>query len=496
MMNYNHQLQKGFRIFTIEMCAFISNKLRELYGESWRDKLSQQLQTSTLFSDVIEDNTGNVLLSFEQISRVVEDLWDECFSSVFKNKTETITMLNNTNKFFITVTLSAEMLTRQNVWRAMNTMASLIKYINKDAAIDINSIVNNEILEKETITTPPSTINFQTTETYFNYTDNERNSEALSINDINKLLKERERIDKKLEDKFKKDIAVMFTDLKGSTSLADVEGDIISMILLQKNKEIIIPIIKKNNGVLVKTMGDGTLSYFTNSNDALNSAIQIIEDAASYNENEPHNRRLHLRIGIHKGKCIVEKDDIFGDVVNVASRFENLAIPGEIAISEDTYNGLCPELRVRCKLDSITNIDGKKSPFKVYRVCGTDALQKSEIKCQKVDYIPFSLLKDKSDPNEVYSLTVGEFIIGRSIKCDIVLKEEYISRQHAKIIIDHNSASIEDLNSLAGTRINNEKITHPCRLKTGDEIMLGHKVIIYENPMEGREDGGSTVPLL
>ncbi|QWR78581.1 adenylate/guanylate cyclase domain-containing protein [Candidatus Magnetomonas plexicatena] len=302
------------------------------------------------------------------------------------------------------------------------------------------------------------------------------------------------KIDKKLEDKYKKDIAVMFTDLKGSTTLADVEGDISAMILLQKNKEIIIPIIRKNKGVLVKTMGDGTLSYFTSSNDALASAIQIIGDAALANKNVKPVHRLNIRIGIHKGKCIMEKNDIFGDVVNVASRFEKLAVPCEIALSEDTYISLCQELQLRCQLDTITSIDGKKAPFKIYRVRNTEALQESEKKCYNADYIPYSLLKDKLNPQEVFSINAGELIIGRSSKCDIVLKEEYISRQHAKIIRDHDSVFIEDLNSMAGICINGEKITRPRKLKNGDEIRFGHKVMIYENPME--EDGGSTVPIL
>ncbi|MBF0521142.1 MAG: adenylate/guanylate cyclase domain-containing protein, partial [Nitrospirae bacterium] len=473
MLYFEDQLNKGLRIFTMELCAFISKTLLELYGEHWRDKLSSQLKSSALFSEVKEDNTGNILLSFEQISNVIEELWNDCFLTVFKNKNETMKNLRDINSIFMTLTLTQDTITANNAWSALSSMASLIKHINKDAAIEIYAIINNEVLHKDSKTATPETVEIPPTEEiFFNHSNDARLSETLSYEDINKLLEERMKIDKKLEDKYKKEIAVMFTDLKGSTSLADLEGDISARILLQKNKDIITPIVIKNNGVLVKTMGDGSLSYFTNSNDALASAIQIIGDAALANKNIKPGHRLNFRIGIHKGKCIVEKNDIFGDVVNVASRFEKLAVPGEIALSENAYISLCPELQLRCKLDTITSIDGKKAPFKLYR-CDTGVLNESEKKCIKTDYIPYSLLKDKLNPQEVFSITTGELIIGRSNKCDIVLKEEYISRQHAKIIRDHDSVFIEDLNSMAGICINGEKITRPHRLKNGDELRFG-----------------------
>ena len=47
-----------------------------------------------------------------------------------------------------------------------------------------------------------------------------------------------------------------------------------------------------------------------------------------------------MRAGIHTGEVIVDKEDVFGDVVNVASRLESIAIPGSILVSKETIDKL------------------------------------------------------------------------------------------------------------------------------------------------------------
>ena len=92
--------------------------------------------------------------------------------------------------------------------------------------------------------------------------------------DLEKLLEEKERLEALIQKKFTRNITIMFTDMKGSTSLRRSEGDLASRFLIKKNYDIIFPSIKENNGVLVKTMGDGTLSYFDKAQDAVRSAVQ------------------------------------------------------------------------------------------------------------------------------------------------------------------------------------------------------------------------------
>ena len=186
--------------------------------------------------------------------------------------------------------------------------------------------------------------------------------------DLDRLLEERERLDELIKKKFTKTITIMFTDMKGSSSIAESEGDVISRSLIKKHNDILLPVIRDNKGVLVKTMGDGTLSYFDQSDDAVRAAVRIQADIETFNHLHPGKTSILVRIGLNTGTSIVEKDDIFGDVVNVASRFQSIALPGEVYISENTYKSLDDKNCFYCKLIQETKLKGMKGIFKVYKV--------------------------------------------------------------------------------------------------------------------------------
>jgi len=190
-----------------------------------------------------------------------------------------------------------------------------------------------------------------------------------SVN-LDQLLEQRERIEAMIKNKYTKVITVMFTDLKGSTKLAESEGDVATRLLIKRHNDIVFPSIAAQQGILVKTMGDGTLSYFMEAADAVRAAVQAQRGLREYNRERPDGVPLLMRVGINTGLGIVETNDLFGDVVNVASRFESLAEPGEILISENTCEALGAsrdEFSVRLKMT--TSLKEKSGLFKAFKVC-------------------------------------------------------------------------------------------------------------------------------
>lgn len=185
--------------------------------------------------------------------------------------------------------------------------------------------------------------------------------------DIEQYLEQRAQMETLFQEKFTKILTVMFTDLKGSTSIAEAEGDLSARMLIKHHNDIVFPIIKRHNGVLVKTIGDGTLSHFEHAQDGLRAAVQIQKGIDELNLTKQLKTPILMRIGLHTGKCIIEKDDIFGDVVNTASRFESSASPGEICCSEETYNALADKSEVYCRFLKTTSLKGKKEPVNVYK---------------------------------------------------------------------------------------------------------------------------------
>ncbi|MDO8805257.1 MAG: adenylate/guanylate cyclase domain-containing protein [Elusimicrobiota bacterium] len=185
--------------------------------------------------------------------------------------------------------------------------------------------------------------------------------------DVGKIIEERERLDKLFKDKFTRVITVMFTDLKGSTSLAETHGDFTTRSVIKRHIDILTPLFKKYNGTLVKTMGDGTMSYFADPLDAVRAAVEMQKGMDEYNLEKKVPIPILMRVGIHTGEGIVEKNDIFGDIVNVASRIEAQANAGEIYMSEEAYNALSDKSEIYCAFAKETMLKGKKDPMRLYK---------------------------------------------------------------------------------------------------------------------------------
>ena len=103
-------------------------------------------------------------------------------------------------------------------------------------------------------------------------------------------------------------------------------------------KDLIEPKTSEYRGRLVKLMGDGTLLEFGSVVDAVNFAVDVQRAVARHNSGGPEDRRITYRMGINIGDIIVEGDDIYGDGVNIAARFEGLAEPGGICIASSVHS--------------------------------------------------------------------------------------------------------------------------------------------------------------
>lgn len=135
-------------------------------------------------------------------------------------------------------------------------------------------------------------------------------------------------------------ITLLFTDLKGSTNMYDLIGDISAYDLIQKHFKILSAIVEKYNGVIIKTMGDAIMAAFSNPEDGLLASIEMLEDIKSVNTKDI--KSLNLKVGLHEGHALViNRDnhlDYFGQNVNIAARIQGIAGPDEIFISQSIFN--------------------------------------------------------------------------------------------------------------------------------------------------------------
>jgi adenylate cyclase len=95
--------------------------------------------------------------------------------------------------------------------------------------------------------------------------------------------------------------------------------------------------------------------------------VRIQKGMDDLNMSKKFKTPVLMRIGMHTGRCVVEANDIFGDVVNTASRFESSADPGGILMSEDTYNALSDKSEIYCRFVKQVTLKGKKDAFNAYK---------------------------------------------------------------------------------------------------------------------------------
>jgi len=134
-----------------------------------------------------------------------------------------------------------------------------------------------------------------------------------------------------------KSIAVLFTDLVGSTKYFKEYGDKAGRTMLQEHYEIATPIINEYGGKLIKALGDSVMASFISPLEAFKSAIKMQQQSQVYNKEKDTQDQVHVRIGLHYGNVIVEEKDIYGDVVNVASKLTNMSEGDQIYISREVY---------------------------------------------------------------------------------------------------------------------------------------------------------------
>lgn len=137
----------------------------------------------------------------------------------------------------------------------------------------------------------------------------------------------------------KKLVTVMFTDIEGSTKLWEKRGDVRGRLMVDRHNRLLFPVVKKYGGRVIKTIGDSILATYKNPGDAILAAVamqQILEQERNKDNQFP----IKIRIGIHTGKGLIESDDVYGDVVNVAARVESQAKGNQILVSGSSASKL------------------------------------------------------------------------------------------------------------------------------------------------------------
>ncbi len=195
-----------------------------------------------------------------------------------------------------------------------------------------------------------------------------------------KILSQRDKIEGE-----RKQVTVMFCDMKGFTPLADELGPEEVYTMMDQVYEILIKKVHDYEGTVNEMTGDGVMALFgapialeDAPQRAIRSAMAIHREMTRFNEKVRQEKGdippLKMRVGIHTGPVVVGTlgNDLrvefkaVGDTVNLASRMESLAEPGTTYVSDDTFK--LTEGLFRFEALGEKEIKGKEKPLKVYQV--------------------------------------------------------------------------------------------------------------------------------
>jgi len=127
-------------------------------------------------------------------------------------------------------------------------------------------------------------------------------------------------------------------------------------------------LIESHRGRIVGTAGDNILAEFASVVKAVECAVQIQRALGERNAGLPEERQMRLRIGINLGDVMVEKDDLYGDGVNVAERLQSLADAGGIMISGTVFDHVKDKLTVGFDYLGPQPVKNIAAPIPAYRV--------------------------------------------------------------------------------------------------------------------------------
>ena len=286
-------------------------------------------------------------------------------------------------------------------------------------------------------------------------------------------------------ERFRRNVAVMFTDIKGSTSYFERHGDIAGLMMVSECNEKLRAAVERHGGRLIKTIGDAIMATFEDCPEAVQAAVEMQCELRDYNLGKPSDDRIAIRVGVNYGTGIVKSNDVFGDVVNVASRVESAAHPDQIVISGSVNQRINPTGLFQVRHLGKYSLKGKEAEFDLFEVlwnkeqadrppAGHTMVAATGKSAPAANFKLMHLRRGDAEASE-HSLRNGALTVG-SGEADLRLfGDPQLAPLHARFFVEHTRLYVEDLSGrgvfvrLAGT----------ATLQPGDIVLMGRQLLEF-----------------
>ena len=201
---------------------------------------------------------------------------------------------------------------------------------------------------------------------------------------LQELLEARAQAEQELE-KLRTPMTILFSDIKGSTSYAEKKGDVEYMAMINRHNSILFPVIEREGGRIVKTIGDAILACFHDPVAAVKAASDMQRVLVEDRKGRDEINQIHIRIGLHTGVGLIKDGDVFGDVVNAASRVQHQADTEQILIT-DVLLDAAKTAGFQCAKMGRAELKGKDEPIDLYAVAWSETATQQLIEQVQTQY--------------------------------------------------------------------------------------------------------------
>jgi class 3 adenylate cyclase len=193
-------------------------------------------------------------------------------------------------------------------------------------------------------------------------------------------LKKNSVLDISLGDQIEVDMSILFSDIRSFTTISEKMTAEETFKFINSYLHAMGPCVTKQNGFIDKYIGDAIMALFRTSENALDAAIDMLDELYLYNKKrqERNYEKISIGIGIHTGRLILGivgselriQGTVISDAVNLASRIEGLTkmYGATLLMSEETFKTLEKKDKYYTRIIDRVKVKGKDNPVDVIEV--------------------------------------------------------------------------------------------------------------------------------
>ena len=247
---------------------------------------------------------------------------------------------------------------------------------------------------------------------------------------------------------------ILFADVVDSTGITEALGNVASRTYIGELLDQLSAITKAMGGVVIKTIGDEIMSAFESPMDGIAAAVDM---QRAVSKMPPiHGMPSRVRIGLHSGPVLLERGDVFGDVVNVSARVVGLAAAEQVLTTGDTIEQI-GDSAVPFRSLGVHGVKGRDERLHLCEILWRGETAQMTVVAPKLDSLPKADL-EISIGDQVVSIkgdSGHKVTVGRGQECDVVVASASASRAHADVVSRGGRFYLDD-HSTNGTYVKPE----------------------------------------